>query len=209
MVAKGMIGHGFKPRKGLGKSLQGIAEPITLTSSEKFFGVGFRPTPADVIWADDRKNDGWVLPQPVPHLYKTFVKPKYNEEEEDEVFTAEEIEEIYEEVNSVEAISEDTTAWKMFFDGAVNANGVGIGAGLISPTGQHYPATARLRFFSTNNTAEFEACIMGINMAIDQDVEELLIMGDSNLIIPQAQGEWESRDIKIIPYRQHVEDLSR
>ncbi|XP_070023126.1 uncharacterized protein [Nicotiana sylvestris] len=114
-----------------------------------------------------------------------------------------------EEVNSVEAISEDTNAWKMFFDGAVNARGVGIGAILISPIGQHYPATTQLRFFCTNNTAEYEACIMGMNMAIDQDVEELLIMGDLDLIIRQAQGELETRDVKRIPYRQHVEDLSK
>ncbi|XP_070003102.1 uncharacterized protein [Nicotiana sylvestris] len=97
-----------------------------------------------------------------------------------------------EEVNSVEVILENTNAWKMFFDGAVNAEGVGIEAILISPTGQHYPATARLRFFYTNNTAEYEACIMGINMAVDLNVEELLIMGDSDLIIryiPRFQNE--------------------
>uniref|UniRef100_A0A1S4A885 RNase H type-1 domain-containing protein n=1 Tax=Nicotiana tabacum TaxID=4097 RepID=A0A1S4A885_TOBAC len=46
-------------------------------------------------------------------------------------------------------------------------------------------------------------------MAIDQYVEELLIMGDSDLIIRQAQGESETRDVKIIPYRQYVEDLIR
>ncbi|XP_070043414.1 uncharacterized protein [Nicotiana tomentosiformis] len=97
----------------------------------------------------------------------------------------------------------------MFFDGAVNAKGVGIGAILVSPTGQHYSATARLPFFCTNNTAEYEAYIMGMNMAVDLDVEELLIMEDSDLIIRQAQGEWETRDIKLIPYRQHVEDLSK
>nr|XP_009620992.1 uncharacterized protein LOC104112702 [Nicotiana tomentosiformis] len=84
-----------------------------------------------------------------------------------------------------------------------------IGAILISPTGQHYPVTARHQFFCTNNTSEYEACIMGMNIAIDMDVEELLITGDSDLIIRQAQGEWETRDIKIIPYRQHVEDLSK
>ncbi|XP_070026104.1 uncharacterized protein [Nicotiana sylvestris] len=111
-----------------------------------------------------------------------------------------------EEVNSIEAISKDINAWKMFFDGAVKAKGVRIGAVLISPTGQHYPATAWLRFFCTNNTAEYEACIMGMNMAIDQDVKELLIMGNSDLIIRQAQGEWETRDVKLIPYRQHVEE---
>ncbi|XP_070028817.1 uncharacterized protein [Nicotiana sylvestris] len=114
-----------------------------------------------------------------------------------------------EEVNSAEVISEDTNAWKMFFDGAVNAKSVGIRAILISPIGQHYPAPARLQFFSTNNTVEYEAYIMRMNMAIDQDVEELLIMGDSNFIIRQSQGEWETRDIKLIPYMQHVEDLSK
>ncbi|XP_070007330.1 uncharacterized protein [Nicotiana sylvestris] len=114
-----------------------------------------------------------------------------------------------EEVNSVEVIPEDTNAWKMFFDGAVNTKGVAIRAILILPTGQHYPATARLRFFCTNNTGEYEACIMGMNMAVDMDVEELLIMGDSDLIIWQAQGEWETRDIKIIPYKQHMEDISK
>ncbi|XP_075104215.1 uncharacterized protein LOC142178494 [Nicotiana tabacum] len=114
-----------------------------------------------------------------------------------------------EEVNSVEIALEDTHAWKIFFDGAINTKGVGIGAILISPTGQHYPATARLRFFFTNNIVEYEACIIGMNMAIDQNVEELLIMGDSNLIIRQAQGECETRDVKLIPYMQHEEDISR
>ncbi|XP_070009706.1 uncharacterized protein [Nicotiana sylvestris] len=46
-------------------------------------------------------------------------------------------------------------------------------------------------------------------MAIEQHVKELLIMGDSDMIFRQAQGECETRDVKLIPYRQHVEDLSR
>ncbi|XP_070029487.1 uncharacterized protein [Nicotiana sylvestris] len=100
-----------------------------------------------------------------------------------------------EEVNSVEVTSEDTNVWKMFFDGIVNAKGVGIGAILISTMGQHYPSTTQLRFFCTNNTTKYEACIMGMNMAVDQDMKESLIMGDSDLIIRQAQ--------------QHVKDLSR
>ncbi|XP_070005460.1 uncharacterized protein [Nicotiana sylvestris] len=104
-----------------------------------------------------------------------------------------------EEVNSIGVIPEDTNAWKMFFDGAMDAKGVGIGAILISPTGQHFPAIAWLWFFYTNNTTEYESCIMGMNMEIDQDVEEFR----------QAQGEWETWDIKLIPYMQHVEDLSK
>uniref|UniRef100_A0A1S4CE23 RNase H type-1 domain-containing protein n=1 Tax=Nicotiana tabacum TaxID=4097 RepID=A0A1S4CE23_TOBAC len=115
-----------------------------------------------------------------------------------------------EEVNLVEeVVQDDSQIWKLYFDGAVNIKGVGIGTILVSPTGQHYPATARLRFFCTNNTAEYEACIMGLNMAINLNVHELLVMGDSDLLIRQAQGDWETRDIKLIPYRQCVEDLSK
>ncbi|XP_019251283.1 PREDICTED: uncharacterized protein LOC109230215 [Nicotiana attenuata] len=50
---------------------------------------------------------------------------------------------------------------------------------------------------------------MGLKMAIDLDVHELLVMGDSDLLIRQAQGEWETRDIKLISYRQCVQDLSK
>ncbi|XP_070021869.1 uncharacterized protein [Nicotiana sylvestris] len=34
-------------------------------------------------------------------------------------------------------------------------------------------------------------------------------MGDSDLIMRQAQGEWEIRDVKLIPYKQHVEELGK
>ncbi|XP_070010853.1 uncharacterized protein [Nicotiana sylvestris] len=115
-----------------------------------------------------------------------------------------------EEVNSIEEVVPDGhPICKIYFYGAVNIKGVGIGAILISPIEHHYPAKARLRFFCTNNTTEYEACIMGLKMAIDLDVHELLVMGDSDLLIRQAQGEWETRDIKLNPYRQCVQDLSK
>ncbi|XP_049386715.1 uncharacterized protein LOC125850936 [Solanum stenotomum] len=113
-----------------------------------------------------------------------------------------------EEINSIEEeIPNDGHVWKLYFDGAVNKNGVGIGAVLISPNECHYLATTRLRFFSTNNTTEYEAYIMGLNMAINLDVQELVVLGDSDLLIRQARGEWETRDIKLMPYKQCLENL--
>ncbi|XP_070045070.1 uncharacterized protein [Nicotiana tomentosiformis] len=115
-----------------------------------------------------------------------------------------------EEVNSIEELVSDVIrVWKIYFDGAVNIKGVGIGAILISPIGQHYPAASRLRFFCTNNTAKYEACIMGLKMALDLDVHGLLVMGDSDLLIRQTEGKWETRDIKLIPYRQCVQNQHR
>ena len=61
-----------------------------------------------------------------------------------------------------EDISEEYDGWRMFFDGAKNLNGCGIGAVLISPTGQHYPVSAKLRFLCSNSMAEYEACILGL-----------------------------------------------
>ncbi|XP_070013668.1 uncharacterized protein [Nicotiana sylvestris] len=62
----------------------------------------------------------------------------------------------------------------MFFDGAANFKGVGIGVVLVSETGQHYLVSAKLKFPCTNNMEEYEACIMGLNLAIDMNIQELL-----------------------------------
>ncbi|KAF3627695.1 putative protein-tyrosine sulfotransferase-like isoform X1 [Capsicum annuum] len=46
-------------------------------------------------------------------------------------------------------------------------------------------------------------------MAINLNVRKLVVLGDSDLLIRQIQGEWETRDIKFIPYKQCLEDLSK
>ncbi|XP_070029090.1 uncharacterized protein [Nicotiana sylvestris] len=64
--------------------------------------------------------------------------------------------------------------WKLFFDGAANMKGVGIGAVLIYEIGHHYPVTAQLYFCCTNNMAEYEACILGLRLAVDMGVQKVL-----------------------------------
>ncbi|XP_049406116.1 uncharacterized protein LOC125869706 [Solanum stenotomum] len=104
-----------------------------------------------------------------------------------------------------EAISESYPSWRVFFDGVVNYNGAGIGAVLISEFGQHYPVTAKLRFHCTNNMAEYEAFILGIMLAIDMNVQDFLVIGDSDLLIHQVQEEWAVKNPKIVPYAQLVQ----
>ncbi|XP_070002279.1 uncharacterized protein [Nicotiana sylvestris] len=55
--------------------------------------------------------------------------------------------------------------------------------------------------------AEYEACILGLRLAIDMRVQEILVLGDSDLLVHQIQGEWETRDLKLIPYRQCLHDI--
>ncbi|XP_070025159.1 uncharacterized protein [Nicotiana sylvestris] len=76
-----------------------------------------------------------------------------------------------EEVSFVgEDIVEAYGGWRMFFDGAANFKRVGIRAILVSETDQHYPVSTKLRFSCTNNMTEYEACILGLNMAIDMNI---------------------------------------
>ncbi|XP_004243948.1 uncharacterized protein [Solanum lycopersicum] len=68
---------------------------------------------------------------------------------------------------------------------------------------------AKLRFNYTNNMAEYEACILGLKMANDMNVYELLVIGDSDLLIHQVQGEWVVKNPNIIPYVQYVQKLCK
>jgi len=45
-------------------------------------------------------------------------------------------------------------AWKMYFDGAVNQYGNGIGVLLITPDGSHIPLSVKLNIEETNNMVE-------------------------------------------------------
>ncbi|XP_070040574.1 uncharacterized protein [Nicotiana tomentosiformis] len=114
-------------------------------------------------------------------------------------------------IEEVSFVGEDITkaydGWRMFFDGATNFKGVGIGAVLVSETGQHYPISAKFRFPCTNNMAEYKACILGLRLAIDMNVQELLVIGDSNLLVHQVLGEWATKNTKILPYLHCVQKL--
>ncbi|XP_050892835.1 uncharacterized protein LOC127098317 [Lathyrus oleraceus] len=102
---------------------------------------------------------------------------------------------------------EPGSRWTLVFDGASNARGHGIGVVITSPTGFHIPFTARLCFDCTNNMAEYEACIYGLEAAIDLRIKILEVFGDSALVISQVKGDWETRDIKLIPYKEHIRKL--
>ncbi|XP_039167409.1 uncharacterized protein LOC120292918 [Eucalyptus grandis] len=62
-------------------------------------------------------------------------------------------------------------------------------------------------FPCTNNIAEYEACIVGLQAAIGMEVSKAKVFGDSALIILQTVGEWETRDAKLVPYHDYLEEL--
>ncbi|XP_006603415.1 uncharacterized protein [Glycine max] len=77
-----------------------------------------------------------------------------------------------------EVEDEDKDKSIMWFDGASNSLGHGVGAVLVSPDEQYIPFTARLGFDCTNNMAEYE-----------------------------LRREWETRDHKLVPYQAYIRKL--
>ncbi|XP_059310995.1 uncharacterized protein LOC132062437 [Lycium ferocissimum] len=58
----------------------------------------------------------------------------------------------------------------------------------------------RLFFDGAVNYKEYETCILGLRMALNMDINKLLVIGDSDLLIHQVQGEWDTKNDKILPY---------
>ena len=97
----------------------------------------------------------------------------------------------------------------MFFDGAVNVYGNGAGAVIISPDKKQYPVSVKLHFECTNNTAEYEACILGLEAALELKIKKLDVYGDSMLIICQVKGEWQTKEEKLRPYQEYLSTLAK
>lgn len=75
-----------------------------------------------------------------------------------------------ESIQSIQTEAEHLN-WHMYFDEAGNVYGNGIRAILISPTGAHLLEAIKLRFPSTNNIAEYETCISGLEVTLDISVK--------------------------------------
>ncbi|XP_070028872.1 uncharacterized protein [Nicotiana sylvestris] len=105
-----------------------------------------------------------------------------------------------EEVMNIDKVEkEEKPGWKLFFDGAANVKGVGIGAVLISKIGHYYPVTTQLRFYCTNNMSEYEACILGLRLVIDTGIQEVLVHDQHaycNMVEEELDGEPWFHDIK-------------
>ena len=77
----------------------------------------------------------------------------------------------------------EVQGWKMHFDGVVNSRGAGIGVILITPEGEMIPMAKRLEFEVTNNQAEYEACIFGLEALRSVETENIIVYGDSMLVV--------------------------
>ena len=101
----------------------------------------------------------------------------------------------------------DFYAWKLSVDGASNAQGSGAGLILTSPEGIDIEYALRFGFHTSNNKAEYEAVIAGLNLAHSLEVDQLEVYSDSQLVVRQIEDTYEAKSGRMILYLLKVLDL--
>jgi hypothetical protein len=81
--------------------------------------------------------------------------------------------------------------WIMYFDSALNLEGAGAGVLLISPQGEQLKYIMQIHYKASNNGAEYEALIHGLQIAVSLGIKRLLAFGDSKVVIEQVNKEWD------------------
>jgi ribonuclease HI len=97
--------------------------------------------------------------------------------------------------------------WYMNFGGAFSRAGKGAGIVLQAPNGKVFKFAYRLEFDATNNVAEYEALLLGLELCKDRGVKCLNIKGDLDLVIQQLKNKFSCKSERLKGYRKAIWDL--
>ncbi|KAI5327367.1 hypothetical protein L3X38_026763 [Prunus dulcis] len=92
------------------------------------------------------------------------------------------------------------TPWKLYFDGSKTDKASGAGVVLEEPLGIRHCYSFQLDFQCTNNRAEYEALIIGLEMLVELGVQSVEILGDSMLVLKQIAGEYKCLNPSLAVY---------
>jgi ribonuclease HI len=98
----------------------------------------------------------------------------------------------------------------VYFDGGSRGNPGPAAIGWVIVTSDGIAAEGSERIGkATNNQAEYEALIRALEAAADIGFEELIVKGDSQLIVKQVRGEWDTNDPELREKRVRARELLR
>jgi ribonuclease HI len=95
----------------------------------------------------------------------------------------------------------------MYIDRSLNLNSAGAGVYFISPSGDKLHYVLCIHFWASNNTAEYEAALHGLCIAIELGIKHLMVYSDSTLIINQLNKDWSYNNEKVDAYCTTIRKL--
>ncbi|XP_026459194.1 uncharacterized protein LOC113359836 [Papaver somniferum] len=99
--------------------------------------------------------------------------------------------------------------WKMSFNGSSYGDHGGAGIVFESPDGELKPYAFKLDYPCTNNAAEYESFLIGMQMTLNMGITDLEVMGDSRLLVNQMEGEFHVKEPTLAIYRDKAQRLMR
>jgi len=87
---------------------------------------------------------------------------------------------------------DDTKEYTLFFDGCSKGNpGIsGAGACICENEEEIWFQTMFVGDYETNNVAEYSGLILGLEEVVRRNIKEIIVKGDSELVIKQMRGEY-------------------
>ncbi|GKV17032.1 hypothetical protein SLEP1_g27588 [Rubroshorea leprosula] len=101
----------------------------------------------------------------------------------------------------------EVDSWILYVDGASSNKGSGAGELLLGPDGYRSEHALKFNFDATNNMAEYEALLLGLQLATELKVEVIQIYSDSQLVVNQVNSVCEVVDPVMIKYAALVVEL--
>lgn len=102
--------------------------------------------------------------------------------------------------------------WALYVDGASRGNPgpAGAGAVLFDSKGDKRAEESRYLGETTNNVAEYQALLLGLELARNQGVKNLHIFADSQLVVQQIKGAYQVKKPHLLPFwRQALQELQK
>ena len=93
-----------------------------------------------------------------------------------------------------------SNVWSLRIDDSFNVNRSGTGIILESLTGEKISYSLRLEFPVSNNEAEYEALLAGLQLAKEMRVEQLIIYSDSQLVVKQVNRDYQAKGENMVAY---------
>ncbi|XP_016199434.1 uncharacterized protein LOC107640427 [Arachis ipaensis] len=90
--------------------------------------------------------------------------------------------------------------WKLYFDGSKHKDGAGVGILIVSPEGILSKFLFEIKYPCSNNEAEYEALILGLEILINKGVLEVQILGNSQLVLKQLSKEFKCNNERLQKY---------
>ena len=109
--------------------------------------------------------------------------------------------------DKVEETLRQTKVWSIYVDGSSAPENARAGILLVGPDKKEFKYSIKFTFPITNNAAEYEALLAGLQLAKRIRAERVRVFVDSQLVVRQVSEEYEVKNPSFKAYNRLVKQL--